>query len=200
MRQPRIDRRRQDWRNLGKFPTWSFRLLIALSVAWAVSSTALSQQAGGGKFAFLVGVGTYRHANLGNLEFAENDVEDLDALLRAQHYTTLLMTTHLGKTQPDREPTRPKIQSALNAFLKANSPTKDDVIVVGLAGHGIQPLHSDDSFFCPVDANPTIKEVTAADASKNVPANPETLVRIGDILKVLDDSGVGNRFLLVDAC
>ena len=49
-------------------------------------------------------------------------------------------------------------------------------MLVGLAGHGIQPLGSDESYFCPLDANPTIEEIKAGQTA--VAANPETLVSI----------------------
>jgi formylglycine-generating enzyme len=176
-------------------------LVLASAVALFVSSAGVAQDPGTGrKLAFLVGVGKYQHGKLNDLDFTENDVEDVDSALRAQGYKTLLLTTRIGKTNAARQPTQENFWSSLSAFIKQNKPTKADLMIVCLAGHGIQPLGSDDSYFCPADANPAIKEVKTPQGTKNVPANPETLVSVGDVLKVLDDSGVGYKLLLVDAC
>lgn len=161
---------------------------------------AFAQERTGRKLAFLVGIEKYEHGKLNDLEFTENDVEDLDAVLKADGYKTLLLTTKLGKGDRVRRPTRENIWNSLGAFLKESRPTKTDLMIVCLAGHGIQPLGSDDSYFCPLDANPTIKEIKTSERTKNVAASPETLISVADVLKTLDDSGVGFKLLLVDAC
>jgi sulfatase modifying factor 1 len=172
-------------------------LLGGLAVAAIALSPirAAAQETDGRKFAFLVGVEKYSHGNLPNLDFPENDVEELAETLTAQKFKTLLLTTRLGKTNPALMPTAKNVWSSLQNFIRDNKPDKADLMLIGLAGHGIQPLGSDESYFCPADANPTIKEGT-----KNSPANPESLISIGELLKVLDDSGVGYKLLFVDAC
>src|SRR5271154_5519201 len=169
-------------------------LLGALAVAMFVLSpipAAAQGVAAGRKFAFLVGVEKYSHGNLPNLDFPENDVEELAQTLTAQKFKTLLLTTRLGKTNSSLMPTAKNVWSSLQNFIRDNKPDKADLMLIGLAGHGIQPLGSDESYFCPADANPTIKEGT-----KNSPANPDSLISIGELLKVLDDSGVGYKLLI----
>lgn len=172
-------------------------LLCGLAFAAIVLSAtpAAAQETAGRKFAFLVGVAKYSHGNLPNLDYPENDVEELAETLKAQKFKTLLLTTRLGNTNPSLMPTAKNVWGSLQNFIRDNKPNKADLMLIGLAGHGIQPLGSDESYFCPSDANPTIKEGT-----KNSPANPDSLISIGDLLKVLDDSGVGYKLLIVDAC
>jgi sulfatase modifying factor 1 len=168
---------------------------LALAAIALFPVPAAAQETAGRKFAFLVGVEKYSHGNLPNLDFPENDVEELAETLTAQKFKTLLLTTRLGKTNPSLMPTAKNVWSSLQNFIRDNKPTKADLMLVGLAGHGIQPLGSDESYFCPADANPTIKEGT-----KNSPANPDSLISIGELLKVVDDCGVGYKLLIVDAC
>ena len=70
--------------------------------------------------------------------------------------------------------------------------TKQDLIVVGLSGHGIQPLEYKDSFFCPVDAVPFVQRGKLTD--------PDSLISIQETLGTLRRSKVGVKFFLVDAC
>jgi formylglycine-generating enzyme required for sulfatase activity len=188
-------------KSVQKLPSLMLVTVFLAAVLFAVPQrTSAQEQSTARKFAFLVGVEKYEHGKLPNLEFAENDVEDLDAVLKADEYKTVLMTTKVGKTDRRLLPTQANVWKALTTFLNEYKPTKDDLIIVGLAGHGIQPFGSDDSYFCPVDANPTIKEIKTPQGTKNVPASPETLVSVAEMLKTLDDSGVGYKLLLVDAC
>lgn len=149
------------------------------------------------KLALLVGVKDYNHAELPNLRFAENDVEDLAAVLRKHQFHVVVLTTAAGKKNPALNPTCENVQRSLKELL--GSVTKRDLIVVGLAGHGIQPLGSDSSYFCPMNGNPTTKPGKEKN-DPNVAAAPETLLSIDDLLEELQNSGVGQKLLLVDAC
>jgi formylglycine-generating enzyme required for sulfatase activity len=183
-------------KRLGKsFAILSLGALAAAAIALLSLAAPAKEPTTGRKFAFLVGVEKYSHGKLHDLDFPENDVEELADVLNSQGFKTVLLTTRLGKNDASRLPTQQNVWDGLRTFLKENKPTKRDLMLVGLAGHGIQPLGSDESYFCPADANPTIKEGT-----KNAPANPETLISIGEVLKALDDSGVGYKLLVVDAC
>jgi hypothetical protein len=53
----------------------------------------------------LVGVKSYNHADLPNLEFSEGDVTDLAELLRPAGYAVSLLAT--SENDPDSRPTRP---------------------------------------------------------------------------------------------
>jgi formylglycine-generating enzyme required for sulfatase activity len=87
-------------------------------------------------------------------------------------------------------PTAGNMRSQLKALLEG--ATKYDLMIVGLAGHGLQPTGSDDSYFCPSDALPLVKE--------GRPVDPSRLISLGEILAQMSDSGIGHKLLLVDAC
>jgi hypothetical protein len=144
----------------------------------------------GRKLAFLVGVKVYEHADLKNLDFPENDVDELAAILKIDGFEVVVLTTQRGKRDQISKPTAGNIRKRLKTLL--GGATKRDMIIVGLAGHGIQPLHSDDCYFCPMDANPVVRD--------DRPVAPERLISVGEILSQMSDSGIGEKLLLVDAC
>ena len=133
----------------------------------------------------------YQHAKLDKLDFAERDVDELAGLLRGQGYTVVLLKGEKGGTR--------RIDAALKDLLA--DVTHRDLIIVGLAGHGLQPDGSPDAYFCPYDANPTIEPGQGADPS--CAAFPEKLLKItgGDgLIARLDNSGVGQKLFFIDAC
>jgi formylglycine-generating enzyme required for sulfatase activity len=166
-------------------------IVVFVFLGFGTRNSLSAQNANAGrKLAFLVGVKVYDHADLKNLDFPENDVEDLAALLKSDGFETIVLTTSRGKKSDQNKPTAANIRSRLKAIL--GGATKQDLIIVGLAGHGIQPLASDESYFCPADANPVVKD--------DRPIAPERLVSVGEILAQMSDSGIGYKLLLVDAC
>ncbi len=166
---------------------------LVLSIVFVSRRPATAQnESPGRKLAFLVGVKTYDHGSLRDLDFPENDVMELADVLRAQQFEVVVLTTTLAKNDSTLEPTAENIRKRLTGLLEQRRVTKHDVILIGLAGHGMQPLGSKEAYFCPRDANPT------TDGSN--PTKPKTLVALGEILKQVDDSGVGHKLLLVDAC
>src|ERR1700722_1300869 len=142
------------------------------------------------KLAFLVGVKTYKHADLKDLGFPENDVQDLADVLKRLGFTVTVMSTRAPGSDKQHYPDADNIRQQLAAMLKGAS--KQDLILVGLAGHGLQPLNSSQSYFCPHDANPSEKDGDVT--------HPETLLSMGEILTQIRDSGIGQKLLLVDAC
>jgi hypothetical protein len=145
--------------------------------------TELPGHDGGRKLAFLVGVKEYRHSALSNLDFPENDVTELADILKPLGFQVVVLTTTIGRTNSDLNPTVSNIREQLAKLLEKTSVGKRDLILVGLAGHGLQP--DKEAFFCPMDANPS---------------RLKTLIGLGELLQVLDDSGVGEKLVLVDAC
>jgi hypothetical protein len=136
--------------------------------------------------ALLVGITEYDHRNLGNLQYAENDVEELAGVLRQSGYTRIvLLTNRAGARDKRLLPDRDVIRQELAALLKKR--TKRDTVLVAFSGHGVQLTvkGKDEPFFCPKDGNP--KE-------------PESLVALNQVYAELDDSGAGVKLLLVDAC
>jgi uncharacterized caspase-like protein len=142
------------------------------------------------KLAFLVGVKSYDHADLKNLEFPENDVKELADVLKRQGFTVTLMSTSAARTDKEHFPDADNIRQQLSATLKGAS--KRDLILIGLAGHGLQPLNASQSYFCPHNANPSERNGDVT--------HPETLLSIGEVLTQIRDSGIGQKLLLVDAC
>jgi hypothetical protein len=168
--------------------------LAALVVATQMGSIVPAQEnhTAGRKLALLVGVKDYQHGSLHNLDFPENDVTELAEVLKSQDFDVVVLTTALAKNDPNSAPTADNIRKRLSQLLEKQKVNKRDVIVVGLAGHGLQPVGSKEAYFCPSDANPTIEG--------DKPQKPASLIAVGEILKQLDDSGIGHKLLLVDAC
>jgi hypothetical protein len=166
-----------------------FGLLFALGLVAPRPASAQSAPPGR-KLAFLVGVKAYDHAQLKNLDFPERDVEELAAVLKNDDFQTVVLTTQRGREDERNKPTAENIRARLNSLLAGT--TKADLIIVGLAGHGLQPLGSNDSFFCPSDAMPIIKDER--------PVEPKSLISIGELLAQMNDRGIGHKLLLVDAC
>lgn len=132
------------------------------------------------KVALLVGVGTYDHAQLDDLKYAERDAEETAKLLRGSGFTRVVVLS--GQAEPYR-PTRDNVRRELEELLRRR--TKRDTILVALSGHGLQRDGDADSYFCPADANPT---------------KPETMLSLPALSRELEASGVGVKLLLVDAC
>jgi ubiquinone/menaquinone biosynthesis C-methylase UbiE len=177
-------------------------IVLALPlVAAALLSPAQAQTGKGKKFALLVGVREYRHSKLDNLEFTENDVEELAEALRGGFAEVVLLTSTRGGKDAEAAPTARNIRAHLKRLL--DKVSKHDTILVALAGHGLQlkvkvkdgtgkETETEEGFFCPADAKPR-DDVTLAEQSR-------TMIGFTELFKELDESGVGVKLLLVDAC
>jgi TPR repeat protein len=153
----------------------------------------------GKRYALLVGVREYDHADLRKLEFTENDIEELAKVLkRAGYAEVVVLTSTRGKKAPARKPTAANIRAQIKRL--SGLVKQDDLLLVALAGHGLMwpvldPMtkrQKDESFFCPCDARPRSKE-TLDELSK-------TMIPLGELFRSLDESGAGVRLMLVDAC
>jgi formylglycine-generating enzyme required for sulfatase activity len=169
-------------------------LLFAVLVLLGLVGPGQTQAELGKKYALLVGVRTYRHSKLEDLKYTENDVEDLAALLEREFAEVVLLTSTRGQAKAERAPTAANIRKHLRALLEKVG--KHDTIVVALAGHGLQlkvkGQDAEEGFFCPADAKPR-EGATLAEQSK-------TLIGFAELFRQLDESGVGVKLLLVDAC
>jgi TPR repeat protein len=170
--------------------------LLALVGAGILSGSLNAQEQPSKKRALLVGVKQYQHAALDALKYTENDAVELAPVLRDAGFQVTLLCDSEGVKDVKRQPTRANIDRELKAVLQGVG--RDHVVLVGLAGHGLQPDGAAESYFCPTDANPSIER---GDGNALAKARfPDTLVSVRGLLKDLDDSGAGRRFLLVDAC
>ncbi len=168
--------------------------LMVVLLAGANSASAYT----GKKLALLVGCEKYVHAHLTDLDYAEEDVLELAEVLKAQGFVCKVLTHQTGAKDPDLEPTAGNIRKTLTKLL--TDVSKNDLFLVGLAGHGMQPLGYDEPFFCPMDANPVTKDKTPDSTVAQVFVKPETVVGIGTMLAEIDASGVGQKLVIVDAC
>ncbi len=177
------------------------QLLLAslfLATAWIGSPALVPAQEPGQRLAFLVAVTEYRHSGLDPLEFTERDIEDFGRQLTGAGFQVLALTPKSGKSDAKLQPTAANIGTGLAGFLKSRKVSRHDLVLLGLSGHGLQPRGSGDSFFCPIDANPSMAELDQG--KKQTPKDPDSLVSVGELLTMLDESGVGQKLVLVDAC
>jgi formylglycine-generating enzyme required for sulfatase activity len=161
----------------------SLFVVVSAGALVALAALALAESPAGKRYAILVGVKAYNHADLPDLEYTERDVEELEKLLKPAGYEVVLLTTAAGEKDEARRPTLANIRKALAATLK--DITKHDTVLIALAGHGVQPTGAKESYFCPLDAKPK---------------DANTLLPLGGLIDELTDSGAGVKLLLVDAC
>jgi hypothetical protein len=178
---------------------WSvWALSLAVPLLESVGSVAVGEEAGSAprKFALLAGVNRYDHRGLSEfpLEFAERDVTRLGELLQRLGYEVRILT---GSGTGESRATKAQFDTALQATLR--SARHEDIVLLGLAGHGLQlPLREpdgtvqtdvrgrplEDACFCPVDA---------------ILDDPQTMVSLTQLLESSRYRG-GINLILVDAC
>jgi formylglycine-generating enzyme required for sulfatase activity len=156
-----------------------------------------SQETKGKKYALLVGVRSYDHNKLTDLKYTENDAEETAKVLtEAKYDEVVVLTTTRGQKDAKKKPIKANVERELKRLLKG--VTKHDVVLIGLAGHGVQyevkqgNKKRDESFFCPSDA----KLINSDDFDKL----EATMISFRKLFEQLDDSGAGSRLLLIDAC
>ena len=171
--------------------------LVVVVVSLFCAPTSVDS-AEGRRLAFLVAVTEYSHAGLDPLEFTERDINDMAKRLVEVGFDVVSLTPQRGKTDPKWKPTAENIRTQLPEFLHNRKVGRHDLVLLGLSGHGLQPRGSGDSFFCPADANPTMSDIDQG--KKQTPKFPQTLVSVGELLSLMDESGVGHKLVLVDAC
>jgi hypothetical protein len=172
-------------------------LLLALAMT-AAQPVPAQDQPRGRKYALLIGVRKYDPRTLRTLEYAENDINELAAVLERsgyQHDDITILTEAIGAGDPPLLPEGKNIRAQLGIPDKPGQPFKrglalgaldaNDSMIVGLAGHGCQFDPEGESYFCPMDADL---------------ANESSLVRFSDVAKALDGCKAGVKLLLVDAC
>jgi formylglycine-generating enzyme required for sulfatase activity len=165
--------------------SWGLRRGIAATVVLLfLLSRVPAQVPAGEKLALLIGAGSYDHSQFDDLKYPLRDVEETAKLLIENDFSRVVVLGNGRGTEAGRRrPTLENIRRELATLLERR--TKRDTILVALSGHGIQFDGDKDSYFCPADGNPT---------------KPETLLSLTKLQRELDDSGVGVKLLLVDAC
>src|SRR5262245_40396527 len=165
--------------------------LLAVSAAAALLALHPGQarQAGGKRYALLVGVRDYKNAFYSNLQGTENDVVELAKVLEkpSSGFTGVrLLTTSRGKKDPADAPTAANIRKALEKL--AAGKGRDDTVLIALAGHGADvDVHDPDgkgpaktyTYFFPADADDL-------DNIKYSTGYSERLIELGDLFKRLE--------------
>ena len=140
----------------------------------------------GRQYALLVGVKNYNKDELRNLDYTENDVNDLAEVLKGAAYKrVVVLTQSAAADQRDNAllPTAQNIRDQLRGLLEDRKP--GDSVLVAFSGHGVQPRGDKASSFCPMDARVS---------------DPKTLISLGDVYQALEQCKADARVLLVDAC
>lgn len=139
----------------------------------------------GKRYAVLVGVKKYDHPKeFKSLKYTENDVRDFAKVLRGEGYSVVVLSDSTGEQNADLIPTRANILDQLKSVL--GRCQRDDLILVGLAGHGLEAeAGSDKQFFCP-------REATRADEGR--------LIAMKEIYELMGECRAWTKFMLVDAC
>lgn len=157
-------------------------------LAWVISGFwAGDRPADAGQYAFLVGVSKYDEKELRPLDFPRSDVLEFAQVLEEAGFERrhmVLMHDDL-QTLGERRylPESSRIRKELALLLSGLA--EDDLVIVALAGHGVQFRGDKKSYFCPIDA-----ELEKRD----------TLIAFEEVYEALDRCGAGRKLLLVDAC
>lgn len=151
-----------------------------------------------GKYALLVGVTEYRHAEMNKppLDYPEIDAKAVSDFLKQHGYEVDLL---LGK-QATREAVLKKLE------VLGQKGTQKGAVVVGFWGHGVEFEGSDEAMFCPYDTSVRLaadskgRELYDKEFKRLIEPNPETLIGMSKVLNGLKITGAGNRLLLADCC
>ena len=171
---------------------------LLLHAAPATFASARAAEPASKRYALLVAVTTYDHAEMNRkaLAFPEADATAVAEFLREHDYEV----DRLFGAAATREAILAKL-----ATLKEKG-NETGAVVVGFWGHGVQYDGDGESRFCPFDAG--IREVADADGKPLFDAagqarlepDPATLVGMREVLAGLRKAGGGNRVLLADCC
>ena len=137
-------------------------------------------------FALVVGVGNYPPTKFKKLPGAEPDANELSQTLIDRGFrkenVTVLTNSRGALEDPRFTPTAENIRREIDLLL--DNRKKTDVVVIAMAGHGLQ-LKGQPYVFCPFDAD--------AEQKKN-------LISIDELYEHLRKSKAEFKLLLVDAC
>ncbi len=180
--------------------TFTRFLIPAIAFSMALSATAAE------KYALLIGVAKYEHAEMNKpapLQFPEEDAKALGKLLESGGYKVELL---LGKAA-----TQAAIKAKLTALQK--QADAEGVVLIGLFGHGVEVDTKDadgnvikDGCFCPFDTAMREaldfrgKPVLGANKKVQIEPDPGTLIKLGDLMRTLKLAKAGNRIVLADCC
>lgn len=190
-----------DLNQVSKRFLWTLAALSVLSST--ICRSTICQGAEGKRYALIVGVSTYRPGQpLTKLPYTENDANELAKVLTAGGYQVTLMTQAVGRTEGKEilAPMSDFIRDQLDAMLNNPNLRADDMVLVALAGHGVQyeliegDKKSAKFYFCPTDAD--IAKITSA----NDITEQNRILDLAELYTSLNTCKAGGKLLLVDAC
>jgi uncharacterized caspase-like protein len=160
-------------------------LLPALLLGVGAWPSLLSAQTPvGKKLALVVGINKYHDRMLPELPYAVSDATALAATLQKLGFEVVLLTDATGKKEASLQPSKENIEREVQALLKRCQPKKNDLVLMALAGCGVQI--GEEPYFCPQEAKPS--------SQKN-----DTLVSLHWLYGRMERSFAGAKMLLVDA-
>lgn len=157
----------------------------------------------GERYAVVVGVQSYRAGQpLPRLPYTENDAAKLADVLKTGGYQVTLMTQTAGRVEGSERftPMCDYIRDQMDAVFTNPNLTADDVVIVALAGHGVQygnkagATSAPQFYFCPADAD--IRRLKFAGEVKAT----NHLLDLTELYEGLKNCKAGGKLLLVDAC
>jgi formylglycine-generating enzyme required for sulfatase activity len=166
-----------------------------------------AQTAKGKKYALLVGVDYYAHSGFKPLDGAENDVVELEKVLKKQGFLTRLLTTARGRNKGAEAPTAANLRRELDALL--DDKTREDTVLIAFAGHGAEvkvpdpddkdkeePRTKSYTYFIPTDGN--LQKISYSTGQS------DRLIELGELFDRLGAGpkkcGAGAKLVLIDAC
>lgn len=178
-----------------------FTALLVVCLSSVILTSEL--EAAGKRYALVVGVSTYHPAQpLPKLPYTENDANDLAQVLSSGGYKVKLMTNSVGRMEGSEvlSPISSFIRTQLDALLDNPNLTPDDIVIVALAGHGVQyelidgDKKSAKFYFCPTDA-----EITSLETANQI-TDKNNILDLAEVYAALNQCKAGGKLLLVDAC
>jgi hypothetical protein len=181
-------------------------LVVSALGALALDSLTAEAQVAAQKYALMVGVTNYDHAAMNGseaLKFPEADAQAVGKMLGDHGYEV----EYLLGPQATRVAILQKLRS-LNG--KGNS---SGICVVGFFGHGVEVEFKDaqgkkdiQGCFCPFET--TVRQAIDADGNElydenqqpKVEPNPESLVKMSEVVNSLALAKAGSRMLIADCC
>ncbi len=163
----------------------SARRVCGAVLLLTVGFAALVQGAEPRRVAFLTGVSKYRHKDMDDLDWPENDVVELEKQLKALGFE---VTSAAGS-----KATKSELELKLGKFVELTKGlAKDDIAFLAFSGHG-QQLNIDGElipYFCPYDTIPYEDTIR----------RPEKLISLNWVIQELKESGSRHNLIAIDAC
>lgn len=173
--------------------------LLFASLAFILPNSAPAQSATAMKYALLIGVDKYEHAEMNGaepLKYAVADVREFAQFLRDSGYQEVELLVGQRASLANIQEKLKLIKSKGNA---------DGVVLVALAGHGVQFEKDDDAYYCPFDADMR-ESIRNGEKVLDRGGRPiqeptrESCLKLTEILDRFEGAKAGTRILLGDLC